>query len=123
TQTPVEGMITHHVRVTRGTLKVGDAVTAKVDRDKREATRRHHTATHLLHKALREVLGTHVTQAGSLVAPERLGFDFNHKAPWSREERERDEDIVNRQIWNNLPVHECHMTKDEAHKIGATMLF
>src|SRR4029077_14697224 len=106
TQTPVEGMITHHVRVTRGTLKVGDAVTAKVDREKREATRRHHTATHMLHKALRDVLGTHVTQDGSLVAPERLRFDFNHNAPLSREERERVEDIVNRQILNDIPIHE-----------------
>jgi alanyl-tRNA synthetase len=123
TQTPVEGMIVHRVRVTRGTLKEGDAVTAKVDREKREATRRHHTATHMLHKALREVLGPHVTQAGSLVAPDRLRFDFNHNAPLSREERERVEDIVNRQVFNNIPIQECHMTKDEAHKIGAMMLF
>ncbi len=123
TQTPLEGMIVHSVRVTRGTLKGGDAVTAKVDRDKRDATRRHHTATHMLHKALREVLGPHVTQAGSLVAPDRLRFDFNHNAPLSREERERVEDIVNRQILNNIPIQECHMTKDEAHKIGAMMLF
>jgi alanyl-tRNA synthetase len=123
TQTPVEGMIVHAVRMKRGTLKVGDAVTVKVDRDKREATRRHHTATHMLHKALREVLGPHVTQAGSLVAPDRLRFDFNHNAPLSREERERVEDIVNRQVLNNIPIHECLMTKDEAHKIGAMMLF
>ncbi len=123
TQTPIEGMIVHRVRVTRGTLKEGDAVTTKVDREKREATRRHHTATHMLHKALREVLGPHVTQAGSLVAPDRLRFDFNHSAPLSREERERVEDIVNRQVLNNIPIHECHMTKTEAHKIGATMLF
>jgi alanyl-tRNA synthetase len=107
----------------RGTLKAGAAVSARVDRLPREAIRRHHTATHLLHKALREVLGPHVTQAGSLVAPDKLRFDFNHNAPLSREERERVEDIVNRQIWNNIPVHECPMTKDEAHKIGATMLF
>jgi alanyl-tRNA synthetase len=123
TQTPVEGLIAHEVKVEQGVLKVGDAVAARVDREKREAIRRHHTSTHLLHKALREVLGTHVTQAGSLVAPERLRFDFNHNAPLSREERERVEDIVNRQIWNNIPVHECNMTKDEAHHIGATMLF
>jgi alanyl-tRNA synthetase len=123
TQTPVEGMIVHVVRVTQGILKVGDTATAKVDREKREATRRHHTATHMLHKALREVLGPHVTQAGSLVAPERLRFDFNHNAPLTREERERVEDIVNRQILNNIPIQECHMTKDEAHKIGAMMLF
>ncbi len=123
TQTPVEGMIVHRVRVLRGTLKEGDSVTAKVDRDKREATRRHHTATHMLHKALRDVLGPHVTQAGSLVAPDRLRFDFNHNAPLSREERERVEDIVNRQVLNNIPIQECHMTKEEAHKIGAMMLF
>jgi alanyl-tRNA synthetase len=123
TQTPVEGMIVHSVRVTKGTLKAGDTVTAKVDREKREATRRHHTATHMLHKALRDVLGPHVTQAGSLVAPDRLRFDFNHNAPLSREERERVEDIVNRQILNDIPIQECHMTKDEAHKIGAMMLF
>ena len=123
TQTPVEGLIVHNIRVVRGTLKVRSTVSARVDREKREAIRRHHTATHLLHKALREVLGPHVTQAGSLVAPDKLRFDFNHNAPLSREERERVEDIVNRQIWNNLPVHECLMTKDEAHHIGAMMLF
>ncbi len=123
TQTPVEGMIVHRVRVKRGTIKSGEAITAKVDREKREGTRRHHTATHMLHKALREVLGPHVTQAGSLVAPDRLRFDFNHNAPLTREERERVEDIVNRQVLNNIPIHECHMTKDEAHKIGAMMLF
>jgi alanyl-tRNA synthetase len=123
TQTPVEGLIAHTIRVQRGTLKAGDVVSARVDREKRDAIRRHHTATHLLHKALREVLGPHVTQAGSLVAPEKLRFDFNHNAPLSREERERAEDIVNRQIWNNIPIRECLMTKDEAHHIGATMLF
>ncbi len=123
TQTPVEGMIVHIVKVTRGVIKAGDTLMAKVDREKRDATRRHHTATHMLHKALREVLGPHVTQAGSLVAPERLRFDFNHNVPLTREERERVEDIVNRQILNNVPIQECHMTKDEAHKIGATMLF
>jgi len=123
TQTPVEGLIVHEVRVERGILKAGAQVAARVDREKREAIRRHHTATHLLHKALREVLGPHVTQAGSLVAPDKLRFDFNHNAPLTREERERVEDIVNRQIWNNIPIHECHMTKDEAHQIGATMLF
>jgi alanyl-tRNA synthetase len=123
TQTPVEGMIVHYVRVVRGTLKSGDAITAKVDREKREATRRHHTATHMLHKALRDVLGKHVTQAGSLVAPDRLRFDFNHNAPLTREEKERVEDIVNRQILNDISIQECHITKDEAHKIGAMMLF
>ena len=69
------------------------------------------------------MLGTHATQAGSLVAPDRLRFDFNHNAPLTREERERVEDIVNRQILNDIPIHECHMTKEEAHHIGAMMLF
>lgn len=123
TQTPVEGLIVHRLKVTRGSLKAGDTVVAKVNREKRDATRRHHTATHMLHKALREVLGTHVTQAGSLVAPDRLRFDFNHSAPLSKDERERVEDMINRQILNNLAIQECHMTKDEAHKIGAMMLF
>ncbi len=123
TQTPVEAMIVHHVNVKRGVLKAGDSITAKVNREKRDATRRHHTATHMLHKALREVLGPHVTQAGSLVAPDRLRFDFNHTAPLSREERERVEDIINRQILNNIPIQECLMTKEEAHKVGAMMLF
>jgi alanyl-tRNA synthetase len=123
TQTPVEGMVVHRVKVIAGSLTPGIKVRAKVDPVQREATMRHHTATHLLHKALREVLGTHVTQAGSLVAPDRLRFDFNHNAPLTPQERQRVEDIVNSQILNDIPVRACKMTKDQAHQIGAMMLF
>ena len=123
TQSPVEGLIVHRVRVLNGSLKAGAAATAAVDPVSREATMRHHTATHLLHKALRDLLGAHVTQAGSLVAPDRLRFDFNHSAPLTPEERQKIEDIVNAQILNDIPVRACHMTKDQAQKVGAMMLF
>jgi alanyl-tRNA synthetase len=123
TQSPVEKFIVHRVRVKKGTIKAGAAAHAVVDPVTREATMRHHTATHLLHKALREVLGPHVTQAGSLVAPDRLRFDFNHNGPLTTEQKQRVEDIVNHQILHDIPVRACKMTKDQAHKIGAMMLF
>jgi alanyl-tRNA synthetase len=123
TQAPVEGMAVHRVKVLKGVLKTGQLATAQVDPDKREGTMRHHTATHLLHRALREVLGPHVTQAGSLVAPGRLRFDFNHNAPLTLEERQRAEDLVNERILKDLHVRACSMTKNQAHDIGAMMLF
>jgi alanyl-tRNA synthetase len=123
TQTPVEQFIVHRVKVEKGVIKAGAAAKAIVNPITREATMRHHTATHLLHKALREVLGTHVTQAGSLVAPDRLRFDFNHNAPLTPEQRKKVEDLVNGQILNDVPVRACHMTKDKAQQIGAMMLF
>ncbi len=76
----------HRIHLTHGTLRERDLVTAEVDAPTRDATRRNHTATHLLHAALRKVLGTHVKQAGSLVAPDRLRFDFVHASPVSREQ-------------------------------------
>jgi alanyl-tRNA synthetase len=113
----------HRVRVTSGTLKVRDEVTAEVDADVRDATRRNHTATHLLHAALRDVLGTHVKQAGSLVAPDRLRFDFVHFQPVTRDELDRIERIVNEQITRNTPVATEVRPTQEAIAAGAMALF
>jgi alanyl-tRNA synthetase len=113
----------HHVRVASGTLRVRDLVTAEVDADVRNATRRNHTATHLLHAALREVLGTHVKQAGSLVAPDRLRFDFVHVQPVTRDELNRIERIVNEQIRRNIPVTTEERSTQEAMAAGAMALF
>jgi alanyl-tRNA synthetase len=113
----------HRVRVTSGELRVRDIVTAEVDADVRNATRRNHTATHLLHAALRQVLGTHVKQAGSLVAPDRLRFDVHHFQPITREELNRVERIVNEQICRNTPVTTEVRSTEEAISAGAMALF
>src|SRR3954447_4845166 len=113
----------HRVSVTRGELKQRDIVNAVVDDVTRDATRRNHTATHLLHAALRQVLGTHVKQAGSLVAPDRLRFDFVHFQPVAREEIERIERIVNTQITRNTPVVTELRPTEEAIAAGAMALF
>jgi alanyl-tRNA synthetase len=113
----------HQVRVESGELRVGDAVTAEVDSDLRDATRRNHTATHLLHAALRQVLGGHVKQAGSLVAPDRLRFDFVHFQPVTRDELDRIERIVNAHIISNTPVETEVRPTADAIKAGAMALF
>ena len=113
----------HRVTVTSGTLELRDIVSAIVDEGRRDATRRNHTATHLLHAALRQVLGTHVKQAGSLVAPDRLRFDFVHFSPVTREQIARIERIVNEQVYRNTPVQTEVRSTEEAIASGAMALF
>ena len=123
TYSPAQGLIVHKVKVEKGTLKVGDTVTAEVDVEKRDATRRNHTATHLMHAALREVLGTHVKQAGSVVAPNYLRFDFGHYQPLTAAEIEEIERLVNYHILRNEPVQTDEMAVEEAMRSGAMALF
>ncbi|MBI2836062.1 MAG: alanine--tRNA ligase [Acidobacteria bacterium] len=113
----------HHVRVTTGAFRARDLVTAEVDAQTRDATRRNHTATHLLHAALRQVLGPHVKQAGSLVAPDRLRFDFIHFAPLTRDQMDEIERIVNEQIQRNAPVQTEVRATADAIAAGAMALF
>ena len=109
--------------VEEGTLKSGQALALAVDHDRRSAIRANHSATHLLHEALRQVLGDHVAQKGSLVAPDRLRFDFAHPKPMSPEEIERVEDIANEVVLQNSPVTTRLMAVDEARASGARALF
>ncbi|HTI37495.1 MAG TPA: alanine--tRNA ligase [Vicinamibacterales bacterium] len=113
----------HRATVAAGSFRPRDIVTAVVDAEIRDSTRRNHTATHLLHAALREVLGTHVKQAGSLVAPDRLRFDFVHFSPLTREQIDRIERIVNVQIFRNTPVQTEVRSTEEAIASGAMALF
>jgi alanyl-tRNA synthetase len=113
----------HLVKVTRGSLHYRDLVTASVDGSLRDATRRNHTATHLLHAALRQVLGSHVKQAGSLVAPDRLRFDFVHFSAITREQLLETERIVNQQVLKNTPVQTDVKNTQEAIAAGAMALF
>jgi alanyl-tRNA synthetase len=117
------GARAHHVRVETGAFKERDLVTAEVVDEVRDSTRRNHTATHLLHAALRQVLGGHVKQAGSLVAPDRLRFDFVHFSAISREQLDEIERIVNAQIYRNTPVQTEVRSTEEAIASGAMALF
>ena len=113
----------HEGRVVEGEIRVGDLVHAKVDADRRAKTVRNHSATHLMHKALREVLGEHVQQKGSLVTPERTRFDFAHNAPLSDEQIARVEKLVNAEILENHATNARVLPMEEAQKLGAMMLF
>jgi alanyl-tRNA synthetase len=123
TVAPAQDLRVHKVKVEKGSLRVGDTVTAQVDVEKRDATRRNHTATHLMHAALREVLGTHVKQAGSIVAPDYLRFDFSHYQPLTAAEIEEIEKLVNYHILRNEPVQTEVLAIEEAMRSGAMALF
>ncbi len=123
TLSPVEGIIVHRGRVLKGKLSVGDQVVARIDRERREDIMRNHTATHLLHAALRNVLGEHVRQAGSLVADEYLRFDFTHFSALSREELAEVERLVNEKIRENLEVRVEETDYQTAIRSGAVAIF
>jgi alanyl-tRNA synthetase len=123
TQKKLHALYLHDGVVEQGTLKVGDEVLLDVDHARRTPTRAHHSATHLLHEALRQVLGLHVAQKGSLVEPGRLRFDFSHPKPMTHDEIRRVEDLVNALILQNSAVETHLMTPDQAIAQGALALF
>ena len=123
TQKKLHGLFLHDGVVEKGALHVGDQVTLEVDHARRTATRAHHSATHLLHEALRQVLGGHVAQKGSLVEPGRLRFDFSHQKPMTHAEIRAVEDLANAKILQNEPVETHLMTPDQAIAQGALALF
>jgi len=117
------GLRKHVGKLIRGEIKIGESVTATIDAVARDATRKNHTATHLLHHALRLVLGEHVKQAGSLVSPQRLRFDFSHYAQLSKQEVDQIEQIANAQVLANAKVDAYETSKDEATAAGAIAFF
>ena len=119
---PIDGLIVHKAKLS-APLSVGDKVTAEVNHERREATRRNHSATHLLHYALRKVLGPHAQQKGSLVGPDRLRFDFTHGKPLEATELQRIEDLVNEKVLLNAPVETRVLPIEEARKSGAMAIF
>ncbi len=123
TQKHLGDVFVHVGTVEEGTLTVGMALALEVDHRRRGAIRKNHSATHLLHEALRQVLGDHVAQKGSLVAPDRLRFDFSHPKPMSAEEIERVEDIANDIVLQNAPVVTRLLSRDDAIASGARALF
>ncbi len=118
-----QNLIVHQGRLEVGNISEGDKTTARVDEARRKAIARNHSATHILHKALREVLGDHVKQAGSLVSPSRLRFDFSHFTQVSEEKLREVENLVNAYIRDNLPVQTEEMSKEQAMKTGAMAIF
>ena len=123
TQKKVGDLFVHVGTVEQGTLKVGTALQLEVDHTRRSSIRSHHSATHLLHEALRQVLGDHIAQRGSLVAPDRLRFDFVHPKPITAEELARVEDIANEVVLENDEVTTRLMAVDDAREAGARALF
>lgn len=121
--TKMKNVVIHHVEIVSGEARALDQVNAIVDPVSRNSTARNHTATHLLHKALKEVLGQHIEQAGSSVSPGLLRFDFTHFEPISKDDLQKVEEIVNLQILSFLPVSTNEMPIEEAMKTGATALF
>ncbi|MGD0673832.1 MAG: alanine--tRNA ligase [Polyangiaceae bacterium] len=122
-QRPISGVVAHEGRIASGALAVGDIVHLLVDHERRSATRRNHSATHLLHWALRAVLGEQATQKGSLVGPERLRFDFAHNRPLTNEEIAKVEDLVNAKVLTAAPVVTEVLPIDEARGRGAVAIF
>src|SRR5262249_43922793 len=116
TSTPYKGVILHRGKLVEGTLKVGVHLQTSVDQKRRQKIGRNHTATHLLHWALQQVLGSHIKQAGSLVDAARFRFDFSHHKPLSRQEIRQIEDLVNEKIRDNPPVSAYEIPYEEAQK-------
>jgi alanyl-tRNA synthetase len=123
TDAPLAGVIRHVVELEDGSITAGERVQLEVDRERRAALRRSHTGTHLLHWALRQVLGSHASQQGSLVAPDYLRFDFNHHAPLDDDELYRVERLVAEQIRGNASVEVVYMSQAEAKALGALSFF
>jgi len=123
TNKPLPGLIVHKAKVIQGSLRIGDNLTLKVNTETREDIALNHSATHLLHAALKEVLGEHIKQAGSLVASNRLRFDYTHFSPLTDKERTRIESRVNEKIRKNIQVSTQEMDIDTAIKEGAMALF
>jgi alanyl-tRNA synthetase len=122
-QKPLQGLIVHRAKVLEGSVKLGETAQLVVDEARRDRIRRNHSATHLLHLALRKVLGAHAQQKGSLVGPDRLRFDFTHNKPLTPQEISQIEDLVNERTLANHPVTTDVLNMDEARKRGAMMIF
>jgi len=123
TKKPLPSLVSHHVKITDGEIRKGQKITARINSAKREATKRNHTATHLLQSALRQVLGEHVKQSGSYVGPDKLRFDFSHFSPVASAELREVERIVNEKIRENIAVSTKEMDTEDAITEGATALF
>ncbi len=123
TQKKLGNLFVHYGELVKGSMSTGRHVKLQVAKSKRDKTRANHSATHLLHEALRQVLGTHVAQKGSLVSPERLRFDFSHTKPMSADEIKAVEDMANAVLLENTPVVTRLMALDDARATGAMALF